>query len=214
MTERGVLIALEGGEACGKSTQAAILAESLGAVLTREPGGTALGAALRGILLGRGDAGIGVGARAEALLMVADRAQHVEEVVRPALEEGGVVVTDRFTGSTLAYQGFGRGLEMEMLEEISTWACNGLEADLTVLLEVPRTQALSRRPAAGDRIEAEDSAFFERVETGYRDVAKTHEATWVVVDGQGSVAEVAARVLAAVVERLGPVHPARIRSVG
>ena len=148
----GHLIAFEGGEACGKSTQAARLATRLHAVLTGEPGGTAVGQRIRDIVL---DPDVtALDARAEALLMLADRAQHVAEVIEPALAAGRHVVTDRYVGSTLAYQGRGRGLDLDVLAQSSSWAAGGVEADLVVLLDVPVPVARSRlrwpsRPARG-----------------------------------------------------------------
>src|SRR5438874_11901395 len=154
---RGRLIVFEGGEASGKSTQARLLAADLGAVLTHEPGGTRAGRRVRDVVL---DPAVGeLSARAEALLMAADRAQHVAEVVEPALARGDDVVSDRFTPSSLAYQGFGRGLDVEEVRRLSTWAAGGLEADLVVLLEVPLDIAARRRTGADDRMEAEGAAF-------------------------------------------------------
>ncbi len=195
---RGRLIALEGPDGCGKTTQAVLLATRLGAVLTREPGGTPLGEALRGLLLAR--AGPGVSSRAEALLMLASRAQHVVSVVVPALEEGRCVVTDRFAGSTLAYQGYGRGLDLDELHNLSSWASGGLWPDLSILLERPG----SCSGGAPDRLEAEDAGFHSRVAAGFRALAEGDRAGWVIVDGTGSIEEVAGRVVAAVAERLGP----------
>lgn len=183
-------LALEGGEGSGKSTQARLLAERLGAVLTHEPGGTDLGRRIRAAVL---EPGAQVTARAEALLMAADRAQHVAEVVLPALRAGRSVVSDRFSGSTLAYQGHGRGLRVDELEGISAWAAGGVEPDLFVLLDVPVDEAL-RRAAGSDRMEQEDLAFHRRVAEGYRALAAAQPSRWVVVDATGSVAEVAERV--------------------
>ena len=184
-------IALEGGEGCGKSTQAALLADALGAVLTSEPGGTEVGRHIRRLVL---DPSAGeLGDRAEALLLAADRAQHVDEVVRPALDEGRHVVTDRYSGSSLAYQGYGRRLGADDIGWLSQWASVGLEADLTVLLLVPRSVALERLGDRPDRFEGEDEAFHRRVAEGF-DALAGGAPTWVVVDGTGDVEEVAARV--------------------
>lgn len=201
MAARGRLIALEGREASGKSTQAGLLAESLGALLTREPGGTAAGERVRALLLDR-DAGR-IDPRTEALLMAADRAQHVSEVVEPALSSGRWVVTDRFSASLLAYQGFGRGLDVAELRRLTTWAAGGLWPDLTVLLDVPPEAAASRQGGQLDRLEREEAAFHQRVASGYHALAAAERATWAVVDGLGATAEVAGRVLTVVTERLG-----------
>ena len=203
----GRLIALEGGESSGKSTQAALLASRLGALLTREPGGCELGERVRSMLLG--SPGKKLAARAEALLFLAARAQHVTEVVQPALAAGGWVVVDRFAGSTLAYQGYGAGLDLAELEGISQWAAGGVAADMFVLIDIS-LELLNLRAAAReappDRFESEDSAFHERVLAGYREIARSDPEHWVVVDGAGSVDEVAVRVLAEVVDRLGAPH--------
>lgn len=192
----GRLIALEGGEGSGKTTQSAILARRLDAVLTREPGGTALGERIRSLLLDPQLAG--VDSRAEALLMAADRAQHVSEVVRPALSAGRDVVTDRFSHSSLAYQGRGRGLPLDEVRHLSAWATGGLWPDVVVLVDVPEQVAAGRRQGSGDRFEQEESAFHRRVAEGYRDLAAQEPDRWRVVDGTGTVEEVAERVWAAV----------------
>ena len=197
----GRLIAFEGGEACGKSTQAALLAEHLGAVLTHEPGGTAIGARIRELVL---DPTLPrVAPWTEALLMAADRAQHVAEIVAPALERGEDVVTDRFTGSSLAYQGFGRGLDVDELRQLSKVATRGLDPTMVVLLDAPPEVTGPRRKRRPDRFESEDAAFHERVADGYRALAAEDPERWLVVDGRGGVEEVADRVWTAVKERLG-----------
>jgi len=198
VTDRGVFVAFEGGEACGKSTQAARLAERRDAVLTREPGGTVLGERVRTIFL---DPATGaVDPRAEALLVLAARAQHVAEIVEPALASGRDVVTDRFTGSSLAYQGFGRGLDVDEVRALSAFATGGLEPDVYVLLEVPADVAAARLGPDRDRLEAAGDAFHERVRAGYAALAQ-HDG-WVVVDGSGSVDQVARAVWDALSARL------------
>jgi dTMP kinase len=193
------LIVLEGGEASGKSTQAVRLARVLGAVLTREPGGTAVGERIRPILL---DPAVTLlDARAEALLMAAARAQHVAEVIRPSLGMGRDVVSDRYSGSSLAYQGYGRGLPLEQIRKLSDWATVGLAPDLVVLLDVDPAEAASRQAraaATADRLEAESEAFHRRVTEGFRALAAAEPDTWRIVDGSGTVDEVAARVEATV----------------
>lgn len=199
MADRGRFVAFEGGEACGKSTQAARLAARLDAVLTREPGGTPLGERVRELFL---DPATGaVEARAEALLVAAARAQHVAVVIEPALASGRHVVTDRFTGSSLAYQGHGRGLDVEEVRALSRFATGGLAPDVTVLLDVPADVAAARRGRAPDRLEAEGDAFHERVRAGYASLAGAEG--WVVVDGAGAVDEVEARVWSAVAAIIG-----------
>jgi len=200
---RGRLIALEGIDGCGKSTQARLLAERLGAILTFEPGATRLGSALRRLLLD-GDQPP-VSERSEALLMAADRAQHLAEVVMPALDAGTWVVTDRFSASTMAYQGWGRGLDRDQLAQLVQWATGGLEPDLNVLIDVPVALASDRRSGSvGDRLEVEGDGFQQRVADGYRSLATEGATPWLVVDGTGSEAEVAAAVWSGVGDIVGP----------
>lgn len=199
---RGRLIAFEGIDGCGKSTQAHLLAERLGALLTFEPGATGLGVSLRRLLLDRDQAP--VSERSEALLMAADRAQHVAEVVRPALDSGTWVVTDRFSASTIAYQGSGRGLDRAELDTLIHWATGGLDPDLKVLLDVPVEVASSRRKTGGDRFETEGAEFLQRVADGYRRLAAESPAQWLVVDGARIEAEVFADVWSGVLGLLGP----------
>jgi dTMP kinase len=188
---------LEGGEASGKSTQAAILARTLDAVLTREPGGTELGERIRTLLLDPSSPD--VSPRTEVLLMLAARAQHVADVIVPALTAGRDVVCDRFSGSTVAYQGHGRGLDPSELASMSSWASGGVEPDRVVLLSVDAAVALSRSAVreSRDRMEGEGREFFSRVAEGYAALAEADPVRWRVVDGSGSVDEVAARVAAA-----------------
>jgi dTMP kinase len=193
-------IAFEGGEASGKSTQSVRLARRIGAVHTHEPGGTAIGASLRSLLLDARTSGLDD--RAEALLMAADRAQHVAEVVRPALAEGRHVVTDRYIGSTLAYQGHGRGLAVAELRRLSAWATADLVPDLIVLLDVPPEVAAGRTHRPPDRLEAAGDDFHDRVARGYRALASADATRWVVIDGSAGPDDVAAEVWDAVVTRL------------
>lgn len=181
----------------GKSTQAAALAHHLGAVLTREPGGTALGEALRALLLGS-DCPAPV-ARAETLMMLAARAQHLAEVIEPALARGQDVVCDRYSGSTLAYQGYGRGLDLDEIAGLDRWASGGRGPDLVVLLDMPLEGARRRRAGTTpDRIEGEGDDFLDRVQAGFRALAAASPGRWKVVDASGGVEEVAAAVRAAV----------------
>jgi dTMP kinase len=192
----GRLIAFEGRDASGKSTQAARLATRLGAVLSREPGGTAIGEQVRELLL---DTDVGLSARTEALLMAAARAQHVADVIRPALAEGRDVVTDRYAHSSIAYQGYGRGLPIDEVRRLSDWATEGLWPDLVVMLDVPDDVVVGRL-GGRDRFEAAGSDFHDRVLLGFRDMAAAED--WATVDGTGSPDEVAARVWSAVSARI------------
>jgi dTMP kinase len=198
---RPVLVALEGGEGAGKSTQAARLAERLDAVLTFEPGGTALGEAVRRLLLD--PAGGPVEARAEALLFAADRAAHVAQVIEPALAAGRSVVSDRYVESSLAYQAFGRGLPLEEVRALSAFATGGRRADVVVVLDVDPAVGADRRGRAPDRMEAEGAAFHARVRAGFAELAAAEPERIAVVDASGDVDEVARRTWAAVEERLG-----------
>ena len=198
----GRFVVFEGGEGSGKSTQAKRLAARWAADLTFEPGDTEVGARLREILL---DPATGhLDPRAEALLMAADRAHHVSTRIRPALERGRDVVCDRYIGSSVAYQGYGRGLDPDDIAAISTFATDKLVPDLVILLVVDRVTAIERMEAAGapDRLELAGHDFHERVAEGYQTLAATDPQRWVVVDGVGSVDEVAARIDAVVDARL------------
>ena len=175
-------IALEGLEGCGKSTHTKRLGEHLDAVITREPGGTRIGSLLRGILADTENTDMSP--RTEALLMAADRAQHMAEVVQPALDSGRHVVSDRSIYSTLAYQGHGRRLGVPDLLSISTWALAGRLPDLVVFIEVP-TDVLNQRLAKRnlDRFEREGAEFFARVNDGFHELMAADPDRWIVVDG-------------------------------
>lgn len=171
----GRFIVFEGGEGAGKTTQIkrsqAWLTQKIGSqcavTVTREPGGTALGQQLRTLLLHAGS----MVDRAELLLFAADRAQHIDTVIRPALAQGVWVLCDRFTDSTWAYQGAGRGLDRELIAQLNAIATGGLTPDLTLWLDVPVEVGLGRRQGKGDRIEAADRAFHERVRGGFAQLA-------------------------------------------
>lgn len=175
-------IALEGLEGCGKSTHATRLGAHLNAVVTREPGGTPIGTKLRAILADPDNTDLH--ARTEALLMAADRAQHMEQIVRPALQAGQHVVSDRSIYSTLAYQGYGRGLDVEELHRISTWALDGTLPDIVIFMSVP-TDILNERLAKRnlDRFEREGSEFFARIHDGFHALMAADPNRWIVIDG-------------------------------
>jgi dTMP kinase len=194
-------IALEGPEGCGKSTQARRLASTLDAVLTRETGGTPVGERLRAIL--HDVAVTDLDARAEALVIAADRAQHMAQIVRPALERGRHVVSDRSVHSTLAYQGYGRELPLDDLRRLNDWALRGTWPTLVVLLDAPVDALAARlRHRELDRFEREDDAFHERVRNGFHEMACDDPKRWVVVDATGAVDDVAATIRSAVLERV------------
>jgi dTMP kinase len=198
----GRLLALEGIDGSGKTTQARALAATLGARLTHEPGATALGVALRRLLLSPEAPPISL--RAEALLMAADRAEHVTTVVAPALAAGEWVVSDRFSGSTLAYQGYGRGLDTGELAGLVDWATAGLAPDLSILVDVPVEVAQSRLTrTAPDRLERLGPGFAQLVREGFLALAEADPAHWAVVDGSTDPGELATRILAIVRERVG-----------
>ncbi|MFE4973201.1 dTMP kinase [Kitasatospora sp. NPDC056651] len=182
----GFFIALEGGDGAGKSTQAQALAEWIRGkghevVLTREPGGSPVGQRLRGLVLDVGNTGLSH--RAEALIYAADRAEHVENVIRPALARGAVVITDRYMDSSIAYQGAGRDLAATEVSRISRWATGGLLPDLTVVLDVDPTRARERFTEALDRLESEPTEFHQRVRAGFLALAAADPARYLVVDG-------------------------------
>ncbi|MFJ9695847.1 dTMP kinase [Kitasatospora sp. NPDC101183] len=182
----GFFIALEGGDGAGKSTQAQALAEWIRGkghevVLTREPGGSPVGQRLRGLVLDVGNTGLSH--RAEALIYAADRAEHVENVIRPALARGAVVITDRYMDSSIAYQGAGRDLAATEVARISRWATGGLLPDLTVVLDVDPTKARERFTEALDRLESEPTEFHQRVRAGFLALAAADPARYLVVDG-------------------------------
>lgn len=195
----GLFITLEGGDGVGKSTQAELLEHWLTGlgrtvVRTREPGGTAAGVEIREIVLHhRGD----IAPRAEALLYAADRAHHVETVVRPALARGEVVVQDRYIDSSVAYQGAGRVLDAGEVRRLSLWATEGLLPDLTILLDLDETAARARLDGARtryDRLEAERSDFHARVRAAYLALAEAEPERFLVVDASRPVEEIAAEI--------------------
>lgn len=195
-------IAFEGIEGCGKSTQARLLAESIGAVLTRETGGTTVGARIREVL--HDPANTHLSPVAEALLIAGDRAQHRSEILEPALSAGRHVVSDRSVYSSIAYQGYGRGLPLEMLRTVNDWALGGRWPDLVVLLDIDHGSAMARLADRSlDRFELEDSGFFGRIADGFRNMAASDPVHWEVIDGRNDAASVAEAVRRCVTDRLG-----------
>lgn len=198
---RGKYIAFEGLEGCGKSTHVKRLAESLDAVATREPGGTRVGAMLRAILADPENTDID--ARTELLLMTADRAQLMSEVIEPTLASGRHVVSDRSVYSTLAYQGYGRGLGVDTIRSINEWALNQTLPDIVVWIRIPREEA-ERRLAKRDldRFEREGADFFARIADGFAEMAAADPNRWILIDGTLPKDDVQAAILAAVAPRL------------
>lgn len=193
-------ITLEGLDGCGKSTQSTLLAGYLNAVLTREPGGTSLGARLRRELL-HPEGPESVSDTTEMLLYAADRAHHLHNVVTPALASGVPVVSDRSVWSSVAYQGFGRGLSPELVIKANDIALGGIWPDAVVFIDTATASRKSRMERELDRIESAGEEFFARVETGFRLLAATHN--WVVVDGDQSVEDVHAGIVAGLSGVLG-----------
>ena len=204
---RSCFIVFEGPEGAGKSLQIERLAARLYAsgvphTVTREPGGTAAAEAIRSVLLDRPE--LRLDGIAELLLFSASRHVHVEEVIRPALERGEVVLCDRFELSTRVYQGWARGVPPETIEQVTRAATGGLAPDLYVVLDVPVMVGTDRREAHGgrpDRIEREAEVFMERVREGYRELAAAEEGI-VILDGSGAPDEVEGRILVLLGERL------------
>lgn len=209
--KRGIFITLEGVEGCGKSTQAAALvehleAEGLSVVTTREPGGTPLGERIREILLDP-DGG-GMEAASELLLYLASRAEHVARVIRPALDRGRIVISDRFADASVAYQGGGRRLGVELVESLNKIVTAGVEPDVTFLFDLEPESGLSRLSGGRDgserldRIESETLSFHARVREAYLGAAERAPSRFVVLDARAAADEIAARVRAKVDELL------------
>ena len=189
-----LFITFEGGEGCGKSTQARLLLKKLEqqgipTILTHEPGGTALGNEIR-ILLKRKQ-GSSISPQAELFLFAASRVQLVAELVRPALQEGKIVICDRFTYSTIVYQGYGRGLDLATVSVVNTMATGNLNPDLTILLDMPSEQGLERRRSSKDRFELEDLSFHHRVREGYLKMAAAEPDRWLLIDASLPKAKIA-----------------------
>lgn len=207
---RGLFITFEGPEGAGKSTQLAHLAQRLGAAglpltVTREPGGTAFGTRVREVLL---DPALDMHALPEFLLYSASRAQLVQDVIRPALERGEVVVCDRYFDSSLAYQGAGRGLPLGLLQQITQEVTGGLVPDLTLLLDLDPELGLQRAAQRGhpDRLERADLAFHQRIRQGFLDLAVREPERFVVLDATQSAEKLAELVWEGVSSHLELVH--------
>jgi dTMP kinase len=214
----GFFITFEGTEGGGKSTQIHRLASTLAdqgytVWATREPGGTRVGEMIRPILLGRQQAPMT--AWSEALLFTAARAQHVDEVIRPRLQRGELVLCDRYSDSTMAYQGYGRGLDLDVLRQLQDRATGSLRPDLTILLNLPVEAGLARIPrTAQDRLDRESAAFHQRVHGGYQKLAAAEPQRWREVDASADEDQVAQRILSLVRDALAraSVRPAERRS--
>lgn len=196
-TARGLFVAFEGGDGAGKSTQVRLLVAALTAagrrvVVTRQPGGTELGSQIRELLLHGGE----VSPRAEALLFAADKAQHVDHLIRPALDRGDDVVTDRYTDSSIAYQGAGRDLGSDEIHRLLEWAVAGLFPELTIVLDVPAEVGRQRRGSVHDRLEREHDAFHDRVRQHFLDLAAAAPERYLVVDGTQPPARLHAEIVA------------------
>jgi len=192
----GLFITFEGGEGCGKSTQSRLLLKRLEqqnvpVVLTHEPGGTSLGNELRKTL--KRKQGSSISPQAELFLLAASRAQLVAELIRPALEEGKVVLCDRFTHSTMVYQGYGRGLDFTAIKMVNNMATRYLNPDFIILLDISPEQGLARKQSLKDRFELEDLSFHRRVREGYVKMAAAEPDRWLVIDAslpKGKIAEI------------------------
>ena len=188
----GFFVVFEGGDGAGKSTQVKQLTEKLTklnetVVLTREPGGTELGKKIREILLDQNE--FEVSPRMEALLFAADRSINMSQIIKPALEKGNVVIADRHIDSSIAYQGVGRGLGAQTIEEISRWAVQGIVPDLTVLLDVDANTGQSRLQTK-DRLDRESNDFHTKVNQAFRDLAKANPDRYIVIDAAKPVEEI------------------------
>ena len=204
----GIFITLEGVEGSGKTTQTALVAQALRAAgyrvtVTREPGGTRAGEAIRAIFL---DPAVSLHAAAELLLVLADRAQHVREKLKPALAAGEIVLSDRYSDSTTAYQGYGRGLDLKLLDDLNRLASDGTRPDLTIVLDLAvetgleRTRARVRGDVRGpDRFEGEQVEFHRRVREGFLEIARAEPGRVMTIDATRPPVEITARIADAIV---------------
>ncbi len=195
--KKGLFITFEGADGCGKTTQLTLLDEYFNkagrkTLLTREPGAGILGAKIREILLNYDGE---VSPNCESFLFLADRAQHVEGMIKPALEEGTIVLCDRYTDSTLAYQGYGRELDMERIKYLNNLATSGLKPDLTIVFDVDIETSLSRVGKSKDRMESAGVDFFNRVRRGYLEIAKQEPDRVKIIDSSDTIENVHKKVV-------------------
>lgn len=195
--KKGLFITFEGADGCGKTTQLTLLDEYFNkagrkTLLTREPGAGSLGAKIREILLNYDGE---VSPNCESFLFLADRAQHVEGMIKPALEEGTIVLCDRYTDSTLAYQGYGRELDMERIKYLNNLATSGLKPDLTIVFDVDIETSLSRVGKSKDRMESAGVDFFNRVRRGYLEIAKQEPERVKIIDSSDTIENVHRKVI-------------------
>lgn len=198
--KRGFFIVLEGGEGAGKSTETELLARQLRAagyqvIVTREPGGTRIGEQIRSIT--HNPENVDLDPVTEAYLMAASRAQHVREIIFPALEDGKIIISDRFVDSSIAYQGYGRNLGAKEIVTLNELAVNGAKADLVILLDAPPAAGLTRlvkNAKKKDRLDMQQKDFYDRVREGYLALAKNNSTRYVVVDATKSVEDVASSI--------------------
>jgi len=226
---QGKLIVFEGGEGAGKTTQLRQLAQWLnahpsfkqlktqgiisGLVVTREPGGTALGSEIRHLLLDYNPTQPqeAMSSRTELLLYAADRAQHVDQCLRPSLKQGAIIVCDRYTDSTVAYQGYGRSLDLPLIHQLNDIATGGLQSDLTLWLDLDVSTGLQRTKNRGqiDRMEKNDLLFHERVRQGFGELHRAHSERIVKIDAQASPQEVASNIQQVIDQRLAEWYGSR-----
>jgi dTMP kinase len=199
-----LFIAFEGGDGAGKSTQVQLLADALTArgekvVLTREPGGSPIAEKIRDVVLDISN--LGLNDRSEALLYAASRAEHVAKIVQPALDRGEIVITDRYMDSSIAYQGAGRNLGTDKIEELNLWATNGLQADFTIILDVEPEHGLSR-VADPNRIEEESADFHSVARNAFLQRASQFPDKYLVLNARGDIQDIASKILEAITSRL------------
>jgi len=206
----GLFITLEGIDGCGKSTQREMLAEQLKRrgfeiVVTREPGGSVIGEGIRQLLVS--DASVHIASTTELLLYVAARAQHVAELIRPSVDAGRIVISDRYTDSTVAFQGYGRGLDLDVIERLNRFATGGLKPDLTIVFDLDPNTARSRsgsRPVGGllGAFDEQHADFHARMRAGYLRMAQNEPSRIRVVDASGSADETHAQVMSVVLKKI------------